>query len=255
MSCHATRSRRRGLAATAAAILTLGMLTTAAGSAEAAPAPDRKAPLVGTSKATAIDGRYIVVLEGRATSSDRTDAVRLARAKGASDVDRYATAVEGFSARLSDSAVAALREDSDVAYIEADQRVSIDATQTPATWGLDRIDQRNLPLNNAYTYARPAPGVTAYIIDTGIRITHSEFGGRAASGYDAVRRPRHRRLQRPRHPRRRHGRRHDVRRRQAGHLVAGPRAQLHRERHHLRRHRRRRLGHRQPRAGSLPWRT
>ncbi len=95
MSCHTTRSRRRGLAATAAAVLTLGMLTTAAGSAEAAPAPDRKAPLLGTSKAYAIDGRYIVVLEGRATRSDGTDAVRTARAKGASDVDRYATRRRG----------------------------------------------------------------------------------------------------------------------------------------------------------------
>ena len=186
MSCHTTRSRRRGLAATAAAILTLGMLTTAAGSAGAAPAPDRQAPLLGTSKANAIDGRYIVVLEGRATSSDGTDAVRLAKAKGASDVDRYSTAVEGFSARLSDSAVAALREDSDVAYIEADQRVAIDATQSPATWGLDRIDQRNLPLNNAYTYTPTGAGVTAYIIDTGVLSTHNEFSGRVAAGYTAI---------------------------------------------------------------------
>jgi subtilisin family serine protease len=186
MSCHASRSRHRGLAATAAALLTLGTLTTAAGTAEAAPAPDRQAPLLGTSKADAIDGRYIVVLEGRATGADGRAAVRLAKSEGASDVDRYATAVEGFSARLSDAAVAALREDPDVAYIEADQRVSIDTTQSPATWGLDRIDQRNLPLNNAYTYTPTGSGVTAYIIDTGVLGTHSQFSGRMAAGYTAI---------------------------------------------------------------------
>jgi subtilisin family serine protease len=59
-------------------------------------------------------------------------------------------------------------------------------TQTPATWGLDRIDQRNLPLSNSYTYPTGASNVTAYIIDTGMRLTHSQFSGRAVSGYDAV---------------------------------------------------------------------
>jgi subtilisin family serine protease len=178
------------LAATAAALLTLGTLTTAAGTAEAAPAPDRQAPLLGTSKADVIDGRYIVVLEGRATGADGRAAVRLAKSEGASDVDRYTTAVEGFSARLSDAAVAALREDPDVAYIEADQRVSIDTTQSPATWGLDRIDQRNLPLNNAYTYTPTGSGVTAYIIDTGVLGTHSEFSGRVARDRESWRRAR-----------------------------------------------------------------
>ncbi len=185
MSCYSTRSRRRGLAATAAAVLTLGMLTSTAGTAEAAPSPDRKAPLLGTSKASAVDGRYIVVMEGRASSADARAAVQQAKAKGASDVDRFTT-IEGFSAELTDSAVAALRDDADVAYIEADQRVAIDTTQSPATWGLDRIDQRNLPLNNAYTYTPTGSGVTAYIIDTGVLGSHNEFGGRVASGFTAI---------------------------------------------------------------------
>ncbi len=185
MSCYSTRSRRRGLAATAAALLTLGMLTSTAVPAEAAPSPDRKAPLLGTSKASAVDGRYIVVMEGRASSADARAAVRQAKANGASDVDRFST-IEGFSAELSDSAVAALRDDADVAYIEADQRVSIDTTQSPATWGLDRIDQRNLPLDNAYTYTPTGAGVTAYIIDTGVLASHNEFGGRVGSGFTTI---------------------------------------------------------------------
>ncbi|MGH3347928.1 MAG: S8 family serine peptidase [Nocardioides sp.] len=185
MSSNSPRPHRRGLAATAAAVLTLGMLTSTAGTADAAATPDRKAPLLGTGKAGAIDGRYIVVMEGRASSADARAAVSKAKAEGASDVDRFST-VEGFSAELSDAAVATLREDADVAYIEADQRLAIDTTQSPATWGLDRIDQRNRPLNNAYTYTPTGSGVTAYIIDTGVRASHNEFGGRVGSGFSAI---------------------------------------------------------------------
>jgi aqualysin 1 len=64
--------------------------------------------------------------------------------------------------------------------------VSIAARQSPVTWGLDRIDQRNRPLSNSYTYFNTGAGVRAYVIDTGIRFSHNEFGGRATSGFDAV---------------------------------------------------------------------
>ena len=64
--------------------------------------------------------------------------------------------------------------------------MSADATETGATWGIDRIDQRNLPLSGTYTYTHTGAGVTAYIIDTGINTTHNEFGGRASVGYDAI---------------------------------------------------------------------
>jgi subtilisin family serine protease len=82
--------------------------------------------------------------------------------------------------------VGAIAADSRVAYVERDGLVEASTTQSGATWGLDRIDQRNLPLSDTYTSTNDGAPVTAYIIDTGIRFSHAEFGGRAVSGYDAV---------------------------------------------------------------------
>ena len=87
------------------------------------------------------------------------------------------TLVKGFSATLPDAAVQALSNNPNVAAIEADQVVTKSVTeQVPATWGLDRIDQRLLPLTTSYRYASTASNVTAFIVDTGIRATHTEFG-------------------------------------------------------------------------------
>ena len=87
---------------------------------------------------------------------------------------------------MSESAAKRLAADPSVAYVEQNQTVSLLATQSNATWGMDRIDQRARPLSTTYTYPRTASNVTAYIIDTGIRFAHTDFGGRATSGYDAV---------------------------------------------------------------------
>ena len=167
--------------------LTAATVTATALSATPASAADRdRAPLIGTAKANAIDGRYIVVLDDRVTAAAEQQARSVAKANGGRVLDNFGAVLNGFAAKLPDAAVDKLRSNPDVAYIEADQRFSIDATQSPATWGLDRIDQRNLPLSNGYTYNATGSGVTAYIIDTGIRASHSQFGGRVGSGYTAI---------------------------------------------------------------------
>ena len=139
-------------------------------------APLIKAPSGG------VEGQYIVVLKDEVQSTSEKAKAK-AEKKGGKLKHAYAAVLNGFAAELSDEAVADLRLDPEVAYIEQDQEVSINATQSGATWGIDRIDQRNRPLSGTYTYATTASNVHAYIIDTGLRPTHSEFGGRANTVY------------------------------------------------------------------------
>jgi len=108
------------------------------------------------------------------------------RKRGAKAGHVYRAAINGFSAQLSDAQVAKLRASKKVAYVEQDRVVTADTTQTGATWGIDRIDQRNRPLAGTYTYTNTASTVTAYVIDTGIQTNHPQFGGRAAVSYDAL---------------------------------------------------------------------
>lgn len=97
----------------------------------------------------------------------------------------YVKAINGFAGTISDAARAGLMRDRRVLRVEPDGLVQATDTRTGATWGLDRIDQRGLPLDATYTYDLDGAGVTAYILDTGIRYDHVDFGSRASKGYDA----------------------------------------------------------------------
>jgi len=98
----------------------------------------------------------------------------------------YAHAINGFSARMSDTQAVALSEDPRVRFVEEDSMMFATATQTNPPWGLDRIGQRDLPLNQTYSYTSTGSGVNVYIIDTGIRTTHTQFGGRASKVFDSI---------------------------------------------------------------------
>jgi subtilisin family serine protease len=129
-------------------------------------------------------GTWIVQL--RADTNPDTEAGPLARAYGGSVGRVYQHAINGFSFRGSAAGASALARNPKVALVEADAEVWLDTTQTGATWGLDRIDQRNLPLSTTYTYDTTGTGVTAYVIDSGILTAHQEFEGRASLGRDLV---------------------------------------------------------------------
>nr|BFE65611.1 serine protease [Dactylosporangium thailandense] len=161
-----------GTAAAAATAFTFGS------AAYAAPA---QGTIQNVDAPGALKDQYIVVMkDGSTTTSDA-----LAGKVGGRIEDRFDSAVRGFSGHMSADAARRLAADPAVAYVEQDRRVQIEATQTSATWGLDRIDQQALPLDKSYTYG-PASNVTAYIIDTGVRLTQTEFAGRVRSGYDFV---------------------------------------------------------------------
>jgi subtilisin family serine protease len=136
--------------------------------------------LAGT--AAAVPGSYIVVLK-KTTRFSRS--AGLAKSYGGRITQAY-DALNSYAASMSEAEAKALAASPDVAYVEQNQKVSLLATESNATWGLDRIDQRARPLSRTYTYSTTASNVTAYVIDTGIKYTHSDFGGRASFGFDAV---------------------------------------------------------------------
>ncbi|HYW13426.1 MAG TPA: S8 family peptidase [Longimicrobium sp.] len=162
------------------------LLAVASLAALAACADQNAGPVAATAEApllfsaNAIEGQYIVVLK------DGANPRSVAAIAGVSPRHVYTAAVNGFAATLNAGQLRAMQNNPNVAFVEQDAVVQSSVVQTGATWGLDRIDQANLPLSTTFSYTSSGLGVTAYIVDTGIRMTHTQFTGRVTSGFDAI---------------------------------------------------------------------
>ena len=164
-------------------------LTAAVLAAVSVPFPAAAAPrgvVVTVAGAPAVAGSYVVALRGRAPVAGVADA--LVARYGGKVLRTWSAALRGFQAALSPDMAAQLAADPRVAYVQADAVVKLaEGTQlAPPSYGLDRLDQRALPLDRSYTYPSGASNVHVYVIDTGIRTTHETFGGRASFGHNSV---------------------------------------------------------------------
>ena len=150
--------------------------------------PDQNATFSKTSDETGrpdISGRYIVVFRNEV--ADVHSAIEnVTRGSGSQVHFRYDRVLKGFAASIPPQALEGIRRNPNVAWVEADGVAGIESQNNPPSWGLDRIDQAALPLNNLYAYPNTGSDVTVYILDSGIRMDHVEYSSRVSSGYDFI---------------------------------------------------------------------
>ncbi|MEU5366918.1 S8 family serine peptidase [Streptomyces sp. NPDC005925] len=180
-----TRRRLTAIGAMAGAALAASLVSALPADA-AGPAAEGHIKYAGA--ANAVADSYIVTLKAGAAKAGSAEGRALTTKYGAQIERTYTKALNGYAIEASETEAKRLAADPAVASVVQNRTFTATATQTnPPSWGLDRIDQRNRPLDGSYTYPDSAgQGVTAYIIDTGVRITHTDFGGRASYGYDAI---------------------------------------------------------------------
>jgi subtilisin family serine protease len=153
-----------------------------------APADAAEGNVLGAGAPNAVADSYIVVLKDASLSASSvgTTAKSMTSKYNGTVGKVYGAALRGFSAKMSASAARRLAADPSVAYVQQDMIMSIDGTQSPTpSWGLDRIDQAALPLNNSYTFP-DVSAVHTYTIDTGVLMNHQQFAGRTGNGFDAI---------------------------------------------------------------------
>ncbi|MEU4389725.1 S8 family peptidase [Kribbella sp. NPDC023855] len=181
------RRLRTAIGATAAAAIAVaGLVTTATGSNASSTAPETSAASVrGADSPAAIPGTYVVVLSGaRSAAETRATTQSLSASYDAKVRKQFSASIKGFSASMSPEQAQKMAGDPRVAFVQQNQKFT--ANQDNPPWGLDRSDQRDLPLDKKFEPTAPADNVNVYVIDTGIYAAHKDFGDRAAVGTDTI---------------------------------------------------------------------